>query len=131
VSVRTIDEIGTDLARRYEEIRLLRERAVPVLLELVRAKVHAFVPDAIEFTLLARTNGPAGSFTPEGGVLSADGTVEAWSEVVDDAIADGETDDDTGGLDDMLLADLAFEFPPSERHDALVIDLVHLKAHLT
>jgi hypothetical protein len=127
VTGRTIDEIGTDLAQAYERLRLARADVAPLLLELVRAKVHQVIPDAAEITLFGQEYPTCWRYSA-GHVVTMDGTALDWDDEVADAIEDGADLAEDGGLDETLLADLTEMYPPRASTADLVIDLVRLRA---
>lgn len=124
-------DITADLDGLYAQIRALNEQATPLLLELVRVKIHALIPDAQTVTLYA-TEWDNGWFYSDGAEITCtDGTVEQWPEVVQDAIADGADVQDDGGLDQVLLANLSDAYGACATQPVLTIDLVHLTARAT
>lgn len=127
-TARSIDEIGSELADLHEQIRTLYTRIAPVQIELVRAKVHALIPDAQTVTLYVSEWDNGWFYSDDAEITCTDGTVTRWLETVEEAIADGADVAEDGGLDQVLLADLSETYGANQSSTGLVLDLVHLSA---
>lgn len=115
---RPAGQIGAELDGLYAQMSALRDQVRPLLLELLRAKVHAVVPDAQSVTLYADEWDNGWFYGDDAEVASTDGTVTPWDEAVADEV-------EGGGLDEVLLANVSDAFGAHENR-TLTIDLVHL-----
>ena len=129
---RTAEQIEADIEQIHAQQRALTARVEPLMLELLRAKVHAVVPDAVSVNLYASEWENGMFYDSSAEVTCADGTVVAWDEAVADAPEDDAVSDlEDGGLDEMFLASLSNLYYPGPGNPTLVVDLVHLSATAT
>lgn len=121
---RTVQEIEADLAPIRDEQKALAAREEPLMLELLRAKVHTQVADAASVVLYATEWDNGWFYGSDFDITATDGEVIAWADVIDDPSTDATEDDIT----DVFLADLSTLFGASEGQTVLTVDLVRLKA---
>ena len=121
---RTAEQVEADLAPIRAAQQALAAQSEPLLLELLRVKVHAHIPDAATVVLYATEWDNGWFYSHDFEVLATDGTVISWTDVIDDP-ATAATDDDITG---EFLADLSGLFSACAGQQVLTVDLVRLAA---
>ena len=121
---RTAEQVEADLAPIRAAQQALAAQSEPLLLELLRARVHAHVPDAASVVLYAAPWDNGWFYAQNIQVTATDGTVIAW----DDVIAELGTDAQDGDMGSALLADLSALYGACASQSVLDVDLVALKA---